>query len=461
MTTEIEIGQRRRSANLFASWRRSLRVSTALVSIVAFCSGCDTFDELLEVELPGQVVDGDLNDPELAETLVVGAQSELECALRGHLFGIEAGWANSFQYVGILIEMILIANRQDRVVEVGIGDCTSARDPIWFTMHRARTQGANAIRRIEAMPEGSVEGVDLLLAKAYTMEGYAVEHLAEPWCEMVFDGSGAVVSRQDAMRIAEARFSTAIDHAMSATAGPRAAEAREMLNLARVGRARARLNLGDAAGVVEDAGQVDAGFVFYATYDQSPSRRQNMVNDLESNYVVHPTFRNVGVLPDGRSVSATGEPIRTDLSAGAVPDPRVPVQMIGTHSSGNEWWVQRKFENTGSDIPFASWREAQLMIAEVEGGQVAVDIVNQLRATVDELPWVSSDPGLPQFSSSDEPEILATVLEERRRELFLHGQKVGDDLRTGHWNEWDTGTNPVGQQYGDNSCVPLPDSEFF
>ena len=52
------------------------------------------------------------------------------------------------------------------------------------------------------------------------------------------------------------------------------------------------------------------------------------------------------------------------------------------------------------------------MIAEIAGGQTAVDIINALRA-----PY----PVLPQFSSSDESEIRSEVLRERRQELFLEG----------------------------------------
>ena len=95
------------------------------------------------------------------------------------------------------------------------------------------------------------------------------------------------------------------------------------------------------------------------------------------------------------------------------------------------------------------------MIAEVEGGQTAVDIINNLRATVGDLSWVSDNPVLPEFSSTDPDEIRETVREERRRELFLQGgTRIGDMLR---WGEpFVTGTNALGQQFaGDMTCIPL------
>ena len=73
-------------------------------------TACGELDDLLQAELPGQVVDGDLNDPQLAETLVAGAQADFECGFQGHLLGVEAGFANVFHYTDFQIEMIRIAN---------------------------------------------------------------------------------------------------------------------------------------------------------------------------------------------------------------------------------------------------------------------------------------------------------------------------------------------------------------
>lgn len=89
------------------------------------------------------------------------------------------------------------------------------------------------------------------------------------------------------------------------------------------------------------------------------------------------------------------------------------------------------------------------MIAEVEGGQTAVNIINRLRETFD----------LPPFSSTDEEEIRAQVREERRRELFLQGTRIGDKLR---WNEpWATGVNQRGEPYSDRTCIPLVTQEIL
>ena len=69
-------------------------------------TACGELDDLLQAELPGQVVDADLNEAGLAETLVAGAQADFECGYQGHLLGVEAGFANVFHYVQFQIEMI-------------------------------------------------------------------------------------------------------------------------------------------------------------------------------------------------------------------------------------------------------------------------------------------------------------------------------------------------------------------
>ena len=73
------------------------------------------------------------------------------------------------------------------------------------------------------------------------------------------------------------------------------------------------------------------------------------------------------------------------------------------------------------------------MIAEVEGGQTAVGIINTLR----------DYHGLPHFASTDPAEVREQVLEERRRELWLQGVRHGDMLRLNI--PFPTGVTPAGQ----------------
>ena len=84
------------------------------------------------------------------------------------------------------------------------------------------------------------------------------------------------------------------------------------------------------------------------------------------------------------------------------------------------------------------------MIAEATGGQVAVGIINSLRATH----------GLPTFASQDPSEIRNLLIEERRRELYLEGKQLGDMLRLNL--PFPTGLTPGGETIDDSTPTCLP-----
>src|SRR5207249_76309 len=85
-----------------------------------------------------------------------------------------------------------------------------------------------------------------------------------------------------------------------------------------------------------------------------------------------------------------------------------------------EVWTKAEDWITKS-ISLATWREAQLIIAEVRGGQEAIDAMNRVRVAA----------GLPNLSASEMADIPGTLVEERRRTLFSEGQRYNDMLRLG------------------------------
>jgi hypothetical protein len=396
---------------------------------------CDSF---FEVELPGQLVADDLNNPELAETLALGVQGDFECAFRGYLLR-QITWSGVYTYIGSEREWFLAEQRSIGVREGGDATCTDNREPVWLPMHIVRNQADVAINLIQGFAPGSVASPDYLIAKSYLYRAYATELLSEDYCEVVFDGDRVVRTREDGFQAAADLFTSALDFAARVT-GARTADAADIANMAYVGRARAKLNLGDGPGAVLDAQMVDSGFVGYATYESEPARREWSIRGqiLDDEFSLRDHYRN--------------------LTVGGMADPRVPAVYVRDDRPGLEVWQQLKYPTDGTWIPFSTWREAQLMIAEVVGGQQAVGIINTLRATVGDLDWVPDDhPGLPPFVSLDPAEIQAQVLEERRRELFLQGTRIGDDIRSGEWVNWPGGLTAGGLPIDTNaSCMPIP-----
>gem|GEM_PF-3559114 len=145
-----------------------------------------------------------------------------------------------------------------------------------------------------------------------------------------------------------------------------------------------------------------------ATSENSPTIRQNRVQTFNQSGLVSvaPSYRNL-------TLPASG--------GGTVPDTRVAVTNAGKFGTDNRTplYIQTKYATSSSPIPIASYKEAQLIVAEVAQGQTAVNIINNLRAAK----------GLPAFSSTDPVAIAAEVTEARRRELFLEGQHLFDVRR--------------------------------
>ena len=67
--------------------------------------------------------------------------------------------------------------------------------------------------------------------------------------------------------------------------------------------------------------------------------------------------------------------------------------------------------------------------------------------------------GLPAYAGGTATEIRDQVREERRRELWFQGTRIGDKLR---WDEpWLQGFNLRGREYNaSETCVPLHQAEF-
>lgn len=415
----------RRRAMKCSAPRRALGIGFLALALV----GCE---KLLDVTIPGEVDARDLANPQLARSLAVSALGEFECAYNAYINGvsilsdeywISSGWRN-YNIWGARLEDL---RRWGGVCldNLGNGDALG----FWQALSRARFQADDVFRRIEAFSDG-----ELTINRTQTMAqlaaygGYSYTLLGEAYCEMAIDG-GPLMTPAQVLGRAEERFSTALQLAQQAGDN-------QIRNMALVGRARVRLNLGRGAEAATDAEQVSAGFVINATHSTITPRRQNRIflNTHRNRYLtVSPSYRN--------------------LTVEGVPDTRVRVQNTNGpgEDGGTPLWLQLKYPTATTPIRIASWVEAQLIIAEARLGQDAVGRINAVRDLH----------GLPHYTPTnvnDNAAILAQVLEERRREFFSEGgHRYNDMLR--HGMPFPTGLNQKGEPYGDITCLPLPDQE--
>jgi hypothetical protein len=122
-------------------------------------------------------------------------------------------------------------------------------------------------------------------------------------------------------------------------------------------------------------------------------------------------YLNLSLMADGRAVHDSGLPVRTTADAGSTVDTRV-LHFVKTVQGPVPRDVPSKYTSDSDNIPLVSWQELLLIKAEAQGGQAAIDLVNELR-TFHDLPLVTyADPG-------NATQIRFMIIEERRRELWL------------------------------------------
>ena len=422
---------------------RSLAIALSALALWTL-SGCDS---LLEVELPGNVLEEDLNDPRLANTLVLGAQSDFECGFAAWMM-VTTLWTSTMDQSSTLTTHGNLQGRREAASQYGEADCAVDGSPLpfgyWGPLNIARVQAESAVRLIEGFPEGSVSNKAFLIGKAQAYAGYSYQLLSETFCEVYWD-AGPRMTQEQGMEIAIQRFTSALQN-LSGVTGSDAAEAASLRNMVLVGRARANLHLGNLSEVIADASAVD--FEFVRNIDRSG------INEFRFNQVFHRS--NEDLAYSVGNLQSTYREVEVDgvwtLLVDGVPDPRVRSRDDGIGANQfTPQYSQLKYLSRSDPIPFATWKEAQLMIAEVEGGGTAVDIINMLR----------DYHGLPHFASADPGAIRAQVLEERRRELWLQGVRMGDMLRLGI--PFPTGVTPAGQVIVDTTpwCFPTQEEEIL
>ena len=405
----------------FAREARTLAVATfAMVAGVAV-AGCSN---LLDVDAPSRVRADDLNNPVYAQLLVKSAVGDFDCALASYI--TTTGMVvDEFKSVNIYsaeasdYDRRTVNPARTQYATYECGGFGASYQPI----STAIWQADNILGLLNEWTDADVPDRARLMQTAQAYAGYGRILLGEGFCSAAING-GPELQPAEVFEQADALFTLALE-------GPDP----QIANMARMGRARARLDMGNTDGALSDALLVPTGFVQYARYSDASSRSRNAVYDHNN--------RAEGVSIDVQNQNVTFE---------GVPDPRVPVQKTGDIGPNgiDTVWVQLKYSSLNSPIPIARYAEAQLIVAEISGGQTAVDIINELHSAA----------GLPEFNSSDPAVIRDHVVQERAREFFLEGHRFFDFNRLNLPFDPPEGT-PYwqGGTYGTTRCLPLPDLE--
>jgi SusD/RagB-like outer membrane lipoprotein len=418
-----------------------------LVGLSLAPSAC-SFGDILSVHVPGRVPEEALNDPRLAPTLAASVVSDLECAWNNYVAAAALNGDEFVQASGNLNQRNWASRRitaDDATMAQG-----SCRSPygIYTPLQTARFQAEDVFRRLQAFTDAQVPNRAALEAQVRAYGAYALVGLGEGFCEMALDG-GPLMTPRDVLALAEQRFTQAIDLATQAAN-------LDIRNMALVGRARVRLDLADFAGTIADASQVPAGYVKYATRDASDVRRY----DALCENITCAAGRNATIAPNYR-----------DLTWAGVRDPRVAVTTTGQVAFDNvhlHYYPTTKHTSRSYPLLLASYGEARLFLAEAAA---RTNDLPRARQLINDMHAEAGIPGYDAGGTDTQQQVIAQVIEERRRELFTEGgHRLNDHLRF-RGTPWSipfkgepgsvhpNGVDDTGLPYGTTTCFPLPTVE--
>ena len=401
--------------------------------MVAGLAACNT-DRLLDVASPSQVPVELFDRPSNAALMVNSAAGDFECAFGA--FVVVEGLVSDELADAQLGAAAWPYDRRDANTQTngpyGTNGCDNNQTPgIYLPLSTARFSADTALGKLQLWTDAEVTGRQALLATSALYAGFSYALLGMSMCEAAFNLS-AQVGQQRMFALAEQRFTAAV-------AAAQAAGATATLRAAYVGRARVRLYQQNKAGAAADAALVPPGFVFDASAASTDNRRYNRV------------FAAIN-----QGGFYTVEAASRALTTGGVADPRARVVAITTRPADarSAMFAPAQDASLDTPLPVASYAEAQLILAEAQGGAAAVAIVNALRDAA----------ALPRYTgATDAASVQQLVLDERRRALFVQGFRNYDLQRFAvPFNPAPGTAFPLkGGTYGSTTCLPLPDVERF
>lgn len=420
-------------------------VASAVLSLTLVA--CNT-DRLLDAGAPDRVDASTLGTPGTAALLVNSAVGDFECAI-GSAITVEAAISDE------LVDAQLGAaawpyDRRDANTQpngsYGVNSCTSNQTPgIYLPLSTARWAADNILTKLNGWTDAQVQNRQALIARAALYAGLSYAMMGMSMCEAAFDLQPQI--NQAAMfAAAEARFSTAITAATAAGG----ATGDSLKAAAYVGRARVRLFQGNKANAALDAQQVPAGFALYASTGSDDNRRYNRIYAATGQF----GFYSVDTLVRNMKTEGVVDPRSTSIS------------YPNTHPADGQTaiWGPAKYTSDASPIRIASWEEAQLILAEAQGGAQAAATINALRTAYNNANPTGTQ--IPLYTGATDPaSIQDLIVRERQRVLFFEGFRNYDMQR---FNIKFTGSEATDQpfplkggNYGNTTCLPLPDIERF
>jgi tetratricopeptide (TPR) repeat protein len=426
---------------------------------IAWLGACDAIDDLLKVSNPSQLQEEQADDPALAGFLV----NSVAGAMVG-TFDYSVVWVGQmFTDESVLaVNWEATARLGQRIVQYYEGDANNR----FAAFHNVRAMADSVAGRFR---NGMISNAssDWRMAFALAYAGYGYIFLADIMCESTIDVSAKIYQPLELYEIAVERFAEALQVAQAANHD-------QLANLARVGLARAHLNLGNYAQVQTYASQVAPGFKWWVQYagdDNLDAPGNNMFTNISGanhRIGVHPVFLAGG---PGNWMVQNLEPFLTDprlqhwprwrTGHNALSPLYTPYQTLRYSGYNGETIAtggQPAAFTRGDDVLLADELEAKHLYWEAVDAQGAnptgvLAFVNERRAAGNQDPVSLSGKAL-----------TMELRQQKGIDTYLGGIRNGDLRRwlRGGDDMFPSGTHPTEEwgQYGDATCFPLPSNEY-
>lgn len=400
------------------------------VVVLFFATGCDSYFDVVNPN----IIEASTVDPvEDGETFSRSAFQNFADAYAD--VAVYSGWFSTELWVG---DTFPTRNEFGRRI---VAETNGTYNNLWFDVSRAVATSDEVVRSLQVGPDPSS---DVNIARAALSSGFAVQLMAETFCEgtiaLSTDEPGPKLNTAGMLAAAVDRFTTAYDVG-TANGG---SEGDSIANAALVGRARAHLQAGNLAAAAADASQVDDDFVFEVAYVDQQGQRGRLGNGV--------FLFSAG----GSRESAVVPPVyRAQADAG---DPRIGYEDADRLAQDGvlQMYSQTKFPNWASPIPLASGLEARYI--EVEANRNTAEMlafIQERRAAGDQ----------PAYTGAvDETSLLAELMAQRSWDFWLEAKRMGDIRRhpglvPNFIQPGDNYYKPAVGEVSDQTCWPFPFSE--
>jgi hypothetical protein len=425
---------------------RARVTQAALLGALLAGAACDP-NRALDVKDVDVVSPGQLNDKTALPTLRNGVLSTFQLAFSGGADLANGGHEGQATMSGLLGDEFLNAESFPDRISVDQRDIIPSNISLvalFLDLSRARATADFASSQYNRLDAGAAGQSEVL-----SLSGFSYILFAENYCSGVpfstLDANNNIVygdpqTRDQVLQTAIAKFDSAITIAT-------AQEEDDLLNLARVGKARALVDLAQFANAATVASAVPTSFAYLIRSSANSLRQNNGIWNYTAN-----TF--AFSVPDREG--GNGLPY---LSAN---DPRLDVVATGQRGfdRATPFNLQLKYPDLQSDVVLASGVEARLIQAEAQfrAGTPgpAIGTLNALRAQAGLA--ALTDPG---------SEIARTNLLFRERAFWMWGtsHRLGDMRRlVRQYSRTQETVFPVGEyhkggEYGNDVNFPVSSDE--